>query len=102
MPKLSKKTKNSLNKTVKGYTYKLDPTTYQQINTLMINYGRCRSRFFNQYCGINNMLNVTSFRTLRDQLRKAELGKQFCKQYDFINKHWTYALFDACSNVNSM
>lgn len=102
MPKSSKKTKNSLSKTVKGYTYKLDPTTYQQINTLMINYGRCRSRFFNQYCGINNMLNVTSFRTLRDQLRKAELGKQFCKQYDFINKHWTYALFDACSNVNSM
>lgn len=100
MPKLLKKTKNSLAKTVKGYSNKLDERAYTQLNQLFIDYGRCRSMFFNEYCGIRH-LDQLSFRKLRNQIRKKHKNL-YAKRYHFLGRHWVYALFDSCGNIQSM
>lgn len=100
MPRLLVPTKTYLPKTVRAYSVRLDDDAYNALNKLFINYGKCRSRFFNELCGINHM-NL-EFRTQRNLIRKQKLGTQYAKQYDFLGKHWTYALFDTCANINSM
>lgn len=102
MPKLLKKTKNYLPKTIKAYSLPLDSKTYIQLDNLFVDYGKCRGQFFNQLCGINNLENVTNFRQIRNQIRQLGINKTLVSQYDFLNKHWVYALFDTCSNINSM
>lgn len=102
MLKSSKLIKNYLPKTVKAYSLTLDDETFEQLNLLMIRYGRCRSMFFNQYCGIHNMLNVQDFRKVRNDLKKQSLDKMFIQRYQFLNKHWIYSLFETCSNIKSM
>ena len=102
MKKSSKQTKNYLVKTIKAYSSKLTDEQSSKLDNLFISYGRCRGRFFNEYCGINNMIKVDSYRKIRDHIRKAGLNKKLVKQYNFLNKHWIYALFDTCSNVKTM
>ena len=102
MKKSSTLIKNSLPKTIKAYSLPLDTKAYTQLDNLFVNYGKCRGQFFNQLCGINNLENVTNFRQLRNQIRKDDTNKKLVSQYDFLNKHWVYALFDTCSNINSM
>lgn len=100
MPKSLKPMKKCLNKNVCGFSQTLDPETYTTINQLCINYGKCRANFFNRYCGINSMLR--NFRTERNQLRNGGTGLKLVKQYQFLNKHWIYSLFDTFANVHSM
>lgn len=100
MQKLLKKPKNYLPKTIKAYSLPLDTKTYIQVNNLFVNYGKCRGQFFNQLCGINNLENVTNYRRIRNQIRQSGINKQLVSQYDFLNKHWVYALFDTCSNID--
>lgn len=102
MSKSLKSIKNYLPKTVKAYSAPLDDETFEQLNSLMIRYGRCRSMFFNQYCGIHNMLKVQDFRKVRNDLKKQSLDKIFIQRYQFLNKHWVYSLFETCSNVKSI
>lgn len=102
MPKLSKPIKNYLPKTVRAYSLPLNDETFEQLNLLMIRYGRCRSMFFNQYCGIHNMLKVQDFRKVRNDIKKRDLDKMFVQRYQFLNKHWIYSLFETCLNVKSM
>lgn len=100
MPKSLKPMKKCLNKNVCGFSQTLDSETYTTINQLCINYGKCRANFFNRYCGINGMLR--NFRTERNQLRNSGTGLKLVKQYQFLNKHWVYSLFDTFVNVHSM
>lgn len=100
MPKLLKKTKNSLPKTVRAYSNKLDEQAYKQLDQLFIDYGRCRSMFFNEYCGIKH-LNQLNFRKLRNQIRKKHKNL-YAKRYHFLGKHWVYALFDSCGSIKAM
>lgn len=102
MSKSSKLTKNYLPKTVKAYSLPLNNETFEQLNSLMIRYGRCRSMFFNQYCGIHNMIKIQDFRKLRNDIKRQDLDKMFIQRYQFLNKHWIYSLFETCSNVKSM
>lgn len=102
MPKLSKRTKNSLKKTVKVYSKSLTDQQFQQLDNLTVEYGICRSMFFNQLCGIRNMLNINHFRKLRNQIRQLGLGTIYQNRYHFLGKHWIYALMDTCGNVKSM
>lgn len=100
MKKSSRKAKTYFQKTIKAYSVKLNDETITQMDKLFVSYGECRSSFFNQYCGINSML--LQYRTVRNDIRKQGLNKQYVEQYDFLNKHWSYALFDTFSNINSM
>ena len=102
MKKPLKQTKNYLPKTIKAYSLKITDDQFIQMDQLFVNYGHCRDCFFNQYCGINNMLNINNYRKLRNQLRKQGTNKQLIKWYGFLNKHWVYALQDTCGNVKSM
>ena len=102
MSKSSKPIKNYLPKTVKAYSLPLDDEKFERLNSLMIRYGRCRSMFFNQYCGIHNLLKVQDFRKIRNDLKKQNLDKVFIQRYQFLNKHWIYSLFETCANVKSM
>ena len=102
MPKLLKKTKNYLPKTIKAYSLKLNIDTYNKLNLLFINYGKCRGMFFNQLCGINNLEKVNSFYATRNDARKTGLNKELVTRYNFLNRHWVCALQDTCSNVKSM
>ena len=102
MPKLLKKTKNYLPKTIKAYSLRLDANAYNKLDTLFINYGKCRGMFFNQLCGINNLEKVNSFYTTRNNVRKTGLSKKLVTRYNFLSRHWTCALQDTCSNVKSM
>lgn len=74
MSKSSKPTKNYLPKTVKAYSLSNGNETFEQLNLLIIRYGHCRSMFFNQYCGIHNMLKVQDFRKVRNDIKKTRLG----------------------------
>lgn len=102
MSKSSKPTKNYLQKTIKAYSLPLDNETFKQLNSLMIRYGRCQSMFFNQYCGIHNMLKVQDFRKVRNDIKDQGLDKMFIQRYQFLNKHWIYSLSETCANVKSM
>lgn len=102
MSKSSKPIKNYLPKTVKAYSLPLNDEKFERLNSLMIRYGRCRLMFFNQYCGIHNLLKVQDFRKIRNDLKKQNLDKVFIQRYQFLNKHWIYSLFETCANVKSM
>lgn len=102
MLKSSKQIKHSLPKAVKGYSLPLSDEEYEQLNRLMIGYGRCRSMFFNELCGIHSMLNAKQFRKIRNRIKKRGLDYIYVNRYQFLNKHWIYALFETCSNVNAM
>lgn len=58
--------------------------------------------FFNQYCGIRNMIKVQDFRKVRNDIKDQGLDKMFIQRYQFLNKHWIYSLSETCSNVKSM
>lgn len=100
MPRSLTPTKTSLPKTIKAYSVKLDDETFNALDKLFISYGKCRSRFFNELCGINHM--TLNFREQRNLIRQKKISAKLVKQYDFLGKHWTYALFETCSNLNSM
>lgn len=87
---------------VKVYSQPLTEQQFQQLDSLTIEYGVCRSMFFNQFCGIRNMLKVNHFRQLRNEIRQTGFGKIYQVRYDFLGKHWIYALMDTCGNVKSM
>lgn len=100
MPRSLTPTKTFLPKTIKAYSVKLDDETFNALDKLFISYGKCRSRFFNELCGINHM--TLNFREQRNLIRQKKISAKLVKQYDFLGKHWTYALFETCSNLNSM
>lgn len=102
MPKLSKKTKNCLLKTIKMYSELLTNQEYIVLNKLCIEYGKCRGRFFNDLCGINSLELVDNAKKLRNDIRKYGIDKQLIKTYSFLSRHWVEALFDTCTNVKSM
>src|SRR5699024_5194548 len=72
------------------------------LDQLFVSYGKCRNMFLNQYCGINHMLNVKQYFSLRNHLVKTKQGNIYVEKYHFLQKHWKYALRDACANINSM
>ena len=76
MPKSLRPTKNSLAKTIKIYSQSLSDPEFQQLNELFLAYGRCRSMFFNQFCGINNMIKINHFYQIRNEIRKSGLAKK--------------------------
>lgn len=100
--KRSSKPIKSYSKTVRAYSLKLDEDTYTKLDQLFINYGKCRNMFLNQYCGISHMLDVKQYRKLRDQIKGSKQNKKYVAKYNFLDKHWCYALSDACANINSM
>ena len=102
MKKLSKKTKHYLPKMVKMFSVILADPIFKILDTLFINYGYCRATFTNELCGINNLENVTQWRVIRDKKRKLGFNKILTEKYNFLGKHWVYALRDACSNIHSM
>ena len=100
--KRSSKPIKSYSKTIRAYSNKIDEDTFQKLNQLFVNYGKCRNMFLNQYCGINHMLDVKNYRQLRDYIKKSGKNKLYLKKYNFLDKHWRYALNDACANINAM
>lgn len=92
---------NSLAKTVKLYSTKLDPTDFQNLNDLTIHYGMCRSMLFNRFCGIDNMLLIKDWRQIRNKFRKTGYSQYLASHYNFLGKHWVCSLADTSSNVNS-
>ena len=100
--KRSSKRTESYSKTIRAYSLKLDEETYAKLDQLFVSYGKCRNMFLNQYCGINNMLDVKNYRQLRDYIKKSGKNKLYLKKYNFLDKHWRYALNDACANINAM
>ena len=48
------------------------------------------------------MLNVKQYFSLRNHLVKIKQGNIYVEKYHFLQKHWKYALRDACANINSM
>lgn len=48
------------------------------------------------------MTDVKNYRQLRDYIKKSGQNKLYLKKYDFLDKHWRYALNDACANINAM
>ena len=102
MLKSLRPTKNSLAKTIKIYSQSLSDPEFQKLNELFLAYGRCRSMFFNQFCGINNMIKINHFYQIRNEIRKSGLSKKYTERYHFLGKHWIYALYDSCANIKSM
>lgn len=100
--KRSSKPIKSYSKTIRAYSLKLDEETYAKLDQLFVSYGKCRNMFLNQYCGINHMLNVKQYFSLRNHLVKTKQGNIYVEKYHFLQKHWKYALRDACANINSM
>ena len=100
--KRSSKRTESYSKTIRAYSPKLDEETYAKLDQLFVNYGKCRNMFLNQYCGINHMLDVKNYRQLRDYIKKSGKNKLYLKKYNFLDKHWRYALNNACANINAM
>lgn len=102
MKQLSEKTSKCLPKTIKAYSYPLSDDDFEALSQLAVNYGKCRSMFFNQFSSFKYMAETKSFRAVRNRLRKESLGTKYVKQYNFLGKHWVYALMDTCTNVQSM
>ena len=100
--KRSSKPIKSYSKTIRAYSIKLDEDAFQELDQLFISYGKCRNMFLNQYCGINHMLDVKQYFNLRNELVKSSQGNAYAEKYHFLQKHWKYALRDACANINAM
>lgn len=102
MPESLMKTNAYLAKNVDGYSLPLSKEVINQLDQLFNNYGRCRGMFYNELCGINNLINVRNFRKIRNKVRKKGFNKVLMKRYGFLSRHWTYALFETCSNISSI
>lgn len=102
MKKSVKKDLPYLPKNITMFSTRLADATFAELDDLFTNYGCCRSTFANELCGINNLENVTSFRTLRNDIRKQGRDEKLIKQYHFLRRHWVCALQDACANIYSM
>ena len=94
----------TVSKTVKVETKSI-PTKYvTEVVDLYDRYRDCLNMFYEQYDGINSMLKIQSFTTLRNEIRAHmdKHGYSLAEQFDFSDRHWVMALSQCCSNLKSM
>lgn len=90
-------------KCVKAYTKKIHGTTKKnQIDFLYKTYNIALEHFYQQFCGINYMVAVKKWRTLRNEFRKEFKNSVLYTIYHLRAWQWVGAIQQACMNINSM
>ena len=95
---------STVSKTVKAETKSIPKEYSVEIENMYDRYGRCLNMFYEQYDGINSMVKIQSFQTLRNELRQhmIEHNYDLAERFHFSNRHWVMALSQCCSNLKSL
>ena len=93
-----------MKKCIKIESKQLTENDIKEIEILFKSYMACRNMFYSRFSGIYSMLDVLNAKKLRNALRVEQKQNNISYEsiFHFQSRHWVMALFDACSNINSM
>ena len=84
-------------KTVKQYSYKLDNNILQELLFIGNKYKSVKNYVYSRFSGINSILLINRHRKIRDEWVKTK----FAKQWKLPARYWKLALSEAMGNIKT-
>lgn len=84
-------------KTVKQYSYKLDDNIIKELLFIGNQYKNVKNYVYSRFSGINSILLIEQHRQIRDEWVKTK----FAKQWKLPARYWKLALSEAMGNIKT-